>query len=619
MTDPAVLRRALADDPEGLARALARVPAPRVQTVQGERGNVVAIDGRKLHSARDPEAEARRFVRELDLAEATVVILLGYGSGYVARAIAARSRATIYAFEPDLDQLVVGLGHGVVPPSVRVLTTPSRMGEVLYARLASSDRGVVVKWTPSLRLAPAVYEAGLQTAMQAIDRAALRHRTARMRGPGWLRHYLENLPAIAREPGLPALADGLRGVPAIVVAAGPSLDRNVEQLRTLRQHALVLAVNTAASALARAGVVPHAVVAIESLDVSTQLAALPFLREVPAFLELTGHPGLWQLPFAQTLPISVDTNACAHFSARIDPKHHLAAGFCVANAAVAIAHALGCGPIVLVGSDLAYSGERVYASGTAFADMRASVGADGVAQLSGMDGKRAIEQGSGDAGGGSRMPDRARTMPAPGWHPDTTVHTTRDFLMFRDWYTAAAKTLRERGIRPVNATEGGMQIPGWDHVPLADAVPTQQLAPGELDARWHALRQRPASKRETVLGLVAGERRSADELLSLAREATATMGDDPDGDLTLTPETKARLFAINARARKLLRRAPLVAEAVAPAIEDLRMRGHMTGFGFYAALVEPLQEIDAALARLSQRLQASDGEPSQAPTPASAA
>jgi hypothetical protein len=602
----AVLAQLLADDPDGLER-LQALGAPRhATTVDTPHGPVVAVDGRKLHSGRDPVHEARRFARELDLADANVVVLFGFGSGHVARAIAARSTADILVFEPDLEVLAVGAAHGPIDPRTRVVTTPSRLGEVLYARLRGSDRGLLATWTPSVRTAPALYDAAKRAAAQAVDRASLRHRTARIRGPGWLRHYLENLPGLAAAPGLASLEHGLCGVPAIIVAAGPSLDDNLEDLRRAAGSAFILAVNTAATALGRAGIRPSAVVAIESLDVSSQLAALPFLREVPAFLELTGHPELWKLPFARRLPISVDTNACSVFSAQVDAKHHLSAGFCVANAAVAIAYALGCDPIVLVGSDLAYKADRVYASGTAFADMRATVGADGNAALTGLAGKRAIEGASRAASGGVHMPDVARTMTAPGWGGGPSVTTTRDFAMFRDWYTSAAKTLRAAGMRAINATEGGLHIPGWDDMRLCEAVPVADgVTPGDdapMRARVAALLTRPPSSAARIAALLEAEREQALAVIELAHEAHRQIADDPDGDLALDEAGAERLAAINRETGMRLKAAPLCAEAVFAPIEDLRARGRVTTYGFYAALVEPLCELASQLARTSQRV-----------------
>lgn len=607
----ATLARVLAEDLEGLARARAIVPGSRVETLAAADGTpVIAVEGRRLHSTRDPIAEARRFVRALELAEATCVVLLGFGSGHVVRELAARTEARIVVFEPDVEALVVGVAHGVVPKDTIVVTTPQRLGEVLFARLRGTDRGTIAKWTPSVRIAPLLFEQAMHAAAQAVDRASLRHRTACLRGAGWLRHYLENLPALAETPGLPALKGGLAGVPAIVVAAGPSLDKNIHLLKELREHAFIFAVNTAATALGKAGIRPHAVVAIESLDVSPQLRALPWLAEVPAFLELTGNPALWQLPFARKIPISVDTSSCTAFSARIDPAHHLAAGFCVANAATSIAYVLGCNPIVLVGSDLAYENGRVYASGTTFADMRAEVGDDGIAKLTGLAGKRAIEANSGDAQRGNHMPDRAKTLTVPGWGERGPVTTTRDFAMFRDWYAAAAKTMIAEGIAAKNATEGGANIPGWDDVPLADAIDRSAHVGPSPEQRFVELLTRPPSSRAEIVRLVAQEHDRARELLDAVTRVKKLLRDDPDGDLTLDERGAEKLRKLNARTRALLHESPLCAEAVFAPIEDLRSQGRVTTHSFYSGLEAPLVELEQTLARLSQRLSTVE-----APTP----
>ncbi len=597
MRDPLTLL--LANDPDGLAALRAAAASGRVGTVETSTGRVVTVDGRKLHSGRDPEAEARRFARGLELADATFVIVLGFASGHVVRAIAERTEAAIVVFEPDLDVLREGVTHGSLPERVQVVTTVSRLGEVLYARLSGCDRGVIARWVPSMRLDPTLYEAALVATANAIDRAGLRHRTAKMRGPGWLRHYLAHLPALVQSPGLPALRGMLRGVPAVIVAAGPSLDRNVAQLARLADRAFIMCVNTAAGALARAGVRPHALVTIESLDISSQLRDLPFLSEVPAFIELTANDAVWELPLRAKLPISVDTSSCSIFSARVDPGHHLSAGFCVANAATSIAYVLGCNPIVLVGSDLAYVEDRIYASGTSFADMRAQVQGDGTAALSGMHGKRAIEEHSGDAAGGSRVPDRAKLRSLPAWGGHGSVTSTRDFAMFRDWYIHAAKTLTEEGVRTINSTEGGAHIDGWDDLPLADAIVADGPALG-IAARLDAMLAAPPTAAATLRRALTGELATAEAIVRDARRALTVLGDDPDGDLTLDGRGAERLLTINRATRAALRDAPLCAEAVFVPIENLRAAGAITAHAFYGQLVEPLVNLAADLARLLQ-------------------
>lgn len=585
----------------------------RITTFDGPMGPVVQIEGRKLHSGRDPEREARRWARDLDISEVTVVVVLGCASAYHVRAIEARCDATVVVFEPDLEVLACGLKHGDLGDRSYVFNSPERMARFLTGILTGTDRGVLAMWTPSMRFNPGAYAKALRHATDAVGRAKLRHRTACLRGRGWLQSYLGNLPQLDRALALPGLHGKMRGTPAIIVAAGPSLDHNVAQLQQLREHCLVLSVNTAAKALARADVRPHALVSIESADVSAGLEDLSWLTQLPAFLELTGHRALWDLPFAKRVAISVDTNACSVFSNRLDPGMGIAAGFCVANAAVAIAAAMGCAPIVLVGSDLAHSHGRVYANGTLFEDIRAETDDEGTITFTGMDQRRRIEAKSVAALGGNRSPATAQSVQVPAWNGRDEVRTTRDFMMFRDWYTHFAG--QNPDLELINATQGGAFIEGWQHLTLeqvgerirVDTTPVVSAGTRFETALGQTRGAAPHWRRDVALELA-----SAQELLETIERALSVVNSDPDGDLRIDEAAVDTLHELNARARELLRTAPLVGEAAFPAVEELRIRGDITTYSFYASLREPVQELAAELARL---LQKSPGESTSGPGP----
>ncbi len=597
-----MLERILEWDPDGLAAIESVKPSDRIGTHVTAHGPVVTVDGRKLHSGRDPVREARRWARTLDVDGATVIVLFGYGSGYAARALAERCSAAIVVFEPDVEVLATGLRHGDVPPQLVAFTSPKALGHYLARRLSGADRGLVATWTASVRGGAGPYAEALREANDAIGRAKLRHRTACLRGRGWLDHYLTNLRQLFECPALPALAGSMRGVPAIIVAAGPSLDRNVMQLHALRERALVLTVNSAARALARAGIRPHALVSIESADVTAGLEGLPWLHELPAFLELTGNPNMWTQPFPRRVALSVDTNGCAAFSERLVPGFGLSAGFCVANAAVAVAHRLGCDPIVLVGSDLAYAGTRVYASGTMFEEMRAEPSGDGTVRMEGLAGRRLIESRSAHALGGNHMPTTAHTIDVPAWDGRGTVVTTRDFVMFRDFYTHFARMHPEATL--VNATEGGAFIEGWEHVPLAEIATRIEASAGaptvSSSRRFEAALDRPAPGRDAVIACVAAEKARVETLRARVRDALAIVDHDPDGDLRIAPHAAARLHEINAEVRAVLADAPLASEACFVPVEELRARGDITTYSLYASLDGPLRMLDEELARLLQ-------------------
>jgi hypothetical protein len=70
----------------------------------------------------------------------------------------------------------------------------------------------------------------------------------------WIEQGTANLPALASSPTIDAIGARFEGKPLVIVAPGPSLARNVEQLRALRGHAVIVAVSHALRPLLRAGV-----------------------------------------------------------------------------------------------------------------------------------------------------------------------------------------------------------------------------------------------------------------------------------------------------------------------------------------------------------------------------
>lgn len=610
--DRTLLERLFPFEVSTIDRILTAEHDGHIETVHTEHGPVMTVDGRKLHSTRDPLRESLRWARNVETTESTVIVLFGYGSGYAARALRRRSDAAIIVFDPSIQQLAVGLTHGEVPTGLCIFTNIETFSRFLTSFLQGPDRGVMVPWRASVRTQPEVYQAATESATEAVGRVKLKHQTAMIRGQGWLRHYLTNLAHLCRGPTLPQLQGTLAGVPAIIVAAGPSLDRNIHMLRQLDDTALILTVNTSARALAKAGVVPHALVSIESADTTDGVKEMPW--NLPAFLDLTAHPAMWQHSFRRIFPISVDTNGCSAFSNKIAPGLGISAGFCVANAGVAVAHALGCDPIVLIGSDLSFQGERMYAQNTIFESMRAKSTSEGMVELVGTEARRAIEAKSREALGHNAAPNIQHTIEIPSYDESGLVTSSADFKMFRDWYTYAASRMNRTLI---NATEGGAHIPDWDHMPLARVIERYQLndrgdRPSVSDAVTRMCEQ-PGLAPAKLLHATKAELSAIDHLLTLIDQACDLVGNDPDGDLRLSDEQTEELGRINHDVRAQLRDAPLASEATFEPIEYLRLRGHITTFGLYGAMKPALLELRSTLQTLVIDLQAN--EPPQAAKP----
>ena len=61
----------------------------------------------------------------------------------------------------------------------------------------------------------------------------------------WKQNFQANRNAILKNPGIVALTQKLKEIPAIIVGAGPSLDKNINLLIRAQEHSLILASDAA--------------------------------------------------------------------------------------------------------------------------------------------------------------------------------------------------------------------------------------------------------------------------------------------------------------------------------------------------------------------------------------
>src|SRR5262249_16869518 len=106
----------------------------------------------------------------------------------------------------------------------------------------------------------------------------------------YLLHTLANAPAIARESNAAQLTALFAGKPAVIAAAGPSLDRNVHDLAPVLDRALGIGCDTAAWPLLSAGVTPHLIVSVDASEANARhLSSFPSARTT-LVSEASVHP-----------------------------------------------------------------------------------------------------------------------------------------------------------------------------------------------------------------------------------------------------------------------------------------------------------------------------------------
>ena len=183
--------------------------------------------------------------------------------------------------EPSLDALrVVLVDRPLALPRTRIVNTLRELQDHLGCTLDGGHRVVVLGWPHYTRRLGRLQQAVDEIVRRAVRMSRITAMTLERRLPVWTEHLLRNLPrCVGRVPAW-CLDGHLRGRAAVLVSAGPSLDRNVAQLAAVdRDRVAIMAVNTSIGALERAGVRADFVVTLELLDVSPQFEGLRLNRD----------------------------------------------------------------------------------------------------------------------------------------------------------------------------------------------------------------------------------------------------------------------------------------------------------------------------------------------------
>lgn len=173
-----------------------------------------------------------------------------------------------------------------------------------------------------------------------------------------------NLPVIVSERIINQLKKAfvdidVSNVPAIVISAGPSLDKNIKEILNAQGKAFIIAVDTALKAVLRAEIDPDMTVCVDSRK-ELELFQLEGIKKIPAVYALNVPH---KIVDNHTGPIFFcgEDNSYTNYLYKEyygEKADELAAGGSVANTAFSLAVKLGFETIILVGQDLAFTGGR---------------------------------------------------------------------------------------------------------------------------------------------------------------------------------------------------------------------------------------------------------------------
>lgn len=329
------------------------------------------MGGAWLHSRYDPEAEARSAAEEALASGAELVLLVGLGYGYAAEAL-LEAGAAVLALEPNPDCLRACLESRGLKPLLSherfflIAGIDCELASLWIERL--DPRSLAYMVTPAYK---EPYSEELRGLRRLVDKFQEKDRineaTLKRFGRRWVKNLAQNADKIAHYPGITRLRGLAQGLPATILAAGPSLDELLPRLKELRERSLIVCVDTALRSALRAGVEPDFVVVVDPqywnarhLDRCVSPASI-------LISEAAVWPGVFRLTFRARYLCSSLYPLGRYLEERAGAlKGALGAGGSVSTSAWDFARLLGCSPLYLAGLDLGFPGGKTHANASLF-------------------------------------------------------------------------------------------------------------------------------------------------------------------------------------------------------------------------------------------------------------
>lgn len=303
-----------------------------------------------------------------DLEDYDIIFYIGLGLGYncfeILREIKKKPRIVI--LEPFLDIFnvtlrLVDLTEVLSNPRVDLFVGPT----ISVPRIAKAYKNLIpigknhIYTLPSYRL---LFQKDCTRFEEALKNNIRAYRdswhTTKKFGQQMISNTLANMPSMFPGTSFGALKEKFKGLPAICIAAGPSLDKTITDVKKIKDQALIIACDSSVNALAAVGLQPHIVVTTDIFRTNFEKIKnrVDHLRDSILIYGIESNPdNVRKFLGPKRVAVSSSSRILLDW---LDPKWNLNCGLpfltSVSQMAIFSTIALGADPVVLVGMDLSY-------------------------------------------------------------------------------------------------------------------------------------------------------------------------------------------------------------------------------------------------------------------------
>lgn len=389
-------------------------------------------DWKYLHTNDNPWEEGKILAESWFDGEHYEYLVYGLGLGYHIQALLDLDLAImVTVLEADQNILSLAEEYGVAKSlvqsgRVKLIADPdgSKMFQMV-SDLEDTERFVI--HYPSLCRIP---NAGYR---EQLEDYFVEYSSAQVQLPRMTGNFVRNRAYFGKE--VSALRSRFAGKTVYIIAAGPSLDQNMQELRNLGEDGIILATGTVLKKLLAAGIRPDYVIIIDAGKTTyvqtegLQETTIPLLYLSTVYYQIPA-----EYPGDRYVILQKDYTKSEEY-AREHGYDTYESGGSVTTTALELSIRLGASRIVLVGADLAYTDGKNHAADTAYVREREESYGCMVEDIHGRQ-----------------------------------VMTARNLNIYRKWIEKRIQREQASGIQFIDATEGGARIHGTEICRLQDVI-----------------------------------------------------------------------------------------------------------------------------------------------------
>lgn len=328
-----------------------------------------------LHNRENPVLEAQSIFSGTTNEPVSICFIYGIGLGYLFQVASLSSKGTVILYEPDLDLLktvfnLVDFSKDLSKPNVFLTNDFKKACSIIHSKSGMKNFPYMLSLPSQREMDSVGFDSLVKSLRDTIGSYFLDLKYTKEKFYPTLWMLLYNIPNLINETPLIKVKDACKGKTAVIVSAGPTLDRDIEILKKYRDKFVLFTVGTALKTLTEHNIKPDFVCVIESFNSSPQLEGVD-LSDVYFITEPYSHGFLRKFNFKKIFSHISANNPVNHLWSEIcgeDIKEYWSKGT-VSYTAMNSARILGCSKIILVGQDLAYIEGQCYSKNSVYKDL----------------------------------------------------------------------------------------------------------------------------------------------------------------------------------------------------------------------------------------------------------